>query len=156
MCIRSTPAMLPLLQARCGQLTIIGIPSIADCLFLLPFWPSLYSSLQSASSASSFATTVFTTFPTQLSGDMEWYALSFVKWFYCSLRITTQLADYNPACGLQPSLRITTQLADYNLACGLQPSVRITTQLARIHTARCWPIQTTAFTSSTIHSFSPV
>jgi len=78
MYIRSMPAMWPSFQAACGLLTMLAAVSIANHLFLLPSWLLVSCPLPSASSASSSATTVWTTIPMQRSREMKSYTLSFM------------------------------------------------------------------------------
>lgn len=100
MSIRSTPARWPSHQAASALSTRIATALIADSFFLLPYCPSLSCPLLSASSTSSFATSFSTTFPMQLSGEMERYVMSFMQSSFLCLQIAILQAHFHRAgCG---------------------------------------------------------
>jgi len=76
---------------------MLAAESMADRPFLLPNCPSLSSPLLSSPSDNSFRTTFSTTFPIQLSRDMERYAFRFVYLSLPGLGIITPLGRFNTA-----------------------------------------------------------
>jgi len=100
MSMRSTPVMWPFVQAAWALWTMMAMALMADCLFLLPNCLSLCSPRLSALSDNSSVATFSTTFPMQLSRDMERYAFSFVQSALPGLRITTPLDRFHTAGGL--------------------------------------------------------